>query len=737
MRHVRLHLAYLASTRHNQADLEPGRHRSQSMNMRLSVSIQASSRMQRLLNSGWVFWFWVTCTGVAIASAIVSSPRQYRETVNLTDPGFHDPDAMRRSLAGLGLTPSFIAWVQFAELILAFVVSITVGYFLLQHRPRTWFVYLLSLSFAVSGASVYPPSIDHLIPDRPGWAFIIRIFTIFSIGFFFMFAFFFPDGHYVPRWTIVPILYNVIGMVLVGFFNHDLPTTKWWNVVNAAASLLFVCSIVYSTIYRYRHVSNSDQQRQTKWVVFGIMIALPGFFLGDSLMRNIGPGLVGVLCLIGFLIIIPIATNAVPITVGIAILRNRLFDIDVILNRTFVWLTLTGMVILTYVVLVIGVGNLIGAGQSWFLSIVVTGIVAVAFQPVRLRVQQFANRLLYGDRDDPYSVITRLGQKIEDSLSRDELLPAIVRTTTEALRLPYAALLLHRENTLVLAASSGVEASVTMKLPLNYQGESIGVLMVAPRQPNESFGPADRQLLEGLARQIGVAVHTLQLAEDLQRSRERLVTAREEERLRLRRDLHDGLGAQLAGLTIQASAVRALIKRDPDQAELEIQLLRDELRNAIGDIRRLVHGLRPPSLDELGLAGALRERLARFETGGVDSDQSRLTVSLNIEDDLRGLPAAVDVAIFRIVEEAVTNVVKHAEASRVAVSLRPHPESVELSIVDDGIGLPETIVSGVGMQSMRERVSELGGRFSIHADPEKGTEVLVSFPIPSNIGEIW
>ena len=400
------------------------------------------------LGSGW-------CVSVSPSlRAIVISPRQFHETVNLTDSGLQDPDAMRRSLAGLGLTPTFIAWVQAAELVLAFVVSITVAYFLLQHRPRTWFVYLLSLSFAVSGATVYPPSINDLLPDRPVWAIIIRTITIFSIGFFFMFAFFFPDGHYVPRWTIVPILYNVVGMVLVGVFNHDLPNTTWWNAVNAVASLLFVGSILYSTIYRYRHVSNSEQQRQTKWVVLGILIALPGFFMGDSLMRNIGPGTIGVLCLIGFLTIMPIATSAADYRWHCRSaqppVRYRL-----ILNRTFVWLTMTGMVILTYVVLVIGVGSLIGADQSWFLSIVVTGIVAVAFQPVRLRVQGMANQMLYGERDDPYSVMTRLGQKIENSLSRDDLLPAIVRTTAEALRLPYAALMLHRENTLVLAASSG------------------------------------------------------------------------------------------------------------------------------------------------------------------------------------------------------------------------------------------------------------------------------------------
>ena len=694
----------------------------------------SSGRLQTWLNSWWAVAFWGACVGLAIASSIVISPRQFDEAVHLTDPSLSDPEAMRRSLAGLRLTPAIIAWAQLAAVALNFLVTVTVAILLLHRRPRSGYVYLIALSFGVSGASVYPPSIHHLLPDQSGWALVIRLLTVFSVGFFFVFAFFFPDGRIVPRWAIVPILYSTIGMIQVGFV-RDLPDSTWWNVVNAALSLLFVGSIVYSTIYRYRRVSNHEQQRQTKWVVFGILIALPGFFLGDAMMRNIGPGLVGVLCLIGFLTVVPIATNVLPVTIGIAMLRSRLFDIDLILNRTFVWLTMTAMVVLTYVTFVVGIGGLIGADQSWLLSIVVTGIVAVAFQPIRFHVQGMANRLLYGERDDPYSVMTRLGQKIEDSISRDDLLAAIVRTTTEALRLPYAALLVHRENNLVLAASAGIETTGTIDLPLHYQGLSIGLLRVAPRGPTESFGQVDRRLLDDLARQIGVAVHTLQLAEDLQRSRERLVTAREEERLRLRRDLHDGLGAQLAGLTIQASAVRALIKRDPDQAELEVQLLRDELRNAIGDIRRLVHGLRPPSLDELGLAGALRERLARFEIGGADSDQSLLTVSLVTPDEPGAMTAAIEVAIYRIAEEAVTNVVKHAAASRVTVSLRSQPDSIEISIVDNGAGMPATIESGVGMQSMRERVAELGGRFSIQSGPDGGTDLSAWFPTSTGAGE--
>ena len=241
-----------------------------------------SRQFRALLNSRWAVAFWVACVGLAIASSIVISPRQFDQAVNLSDPSISNPEAMRHSLAELGLTPAFIAWAQVATVVINYLVTTVIGYLLLQHRPRTWFVYLIALSFGVSGASVYPPSIHDVLPDRPGWALIIRLLTVFSVGFFFIFAFFFPDGKLVPRWAIVPVLYSTLGMIQVGF-NRDLPDTTWWNVVNTALSLLFVGAIIYSTVYRYRHVSDSEQQRQTKWVVLGILVALPGF-------RSVAPG---------------------------------------------------------------------------------------------------------------------------------------------------------------------------------------------------------------------------------------------------------------------------------------------------------------------------------------------------------------------------------------------------------------------------------------------------------------
>ena len=215
-----------------------------------------------------------------------------------------------------------------------------------------------------------------------------------------------------------------------------------------------------------------------------------------------------------------------------------------------------------------------------------------------------------------------------------------------------------------VAASVGKPVEKPLRLPLTYQGEPVGELLLGPRGPDETFGPADKRLLEGLARQAGVAAYAARLTTDLQRSRERLVSAREEERRRLRRDLHDGLGAQLAGLNVQAGTLRRLIGRDPAAADELVVELREELRVAIADIRRLVYDLRPPALDDLGLVTALRQLAERYGAKG-----EQLRVSVEAPEDLPHLPAAVEVAIYRVAQEALTNVVRHARAKSCLVRL--------------------------------------------------------------------
>jgi signal transduction histidine kinase len=260
-------------------------------------------------------------------------------------------------------------------------------------------------------------------------------------------------------------------------------------------------------------------------------------------------------------------------------------------------------------------------------------------------------------------------------------------------------------------------------LPLVYQREEIGRLVLSPRAPGEEFSSADRSLLEDLARQAEVAVHAVRLTIDLQNSRERLVATREEERRRLRRDLHDGLGAQLAGLNVQAGTLRRLIPHDPAAADELVVELREELRGAIADIRRLVYDLRPPALDDLGLAEALRRLAERYGSNG-----EQLHVLVETSEDLPNLPAAVEVAVYRITQEALTNVARHARARRCVVRLVVN-EDVALEIVDDGVGILAERGAGVGLSSMRERASELGSSCVVESTPEGGTRVLVRLPL--------
>jgi signal transduction histidine kinase len=299
------------------------------------------------------------------------------------------------------------------------------------------------------------------------------------------------------------------------------------------------------------------------------------------------------------------------------------------------------------------------------------------------------------------------------------VLPAIVTTVREALRLPYAALRLSDD---APSVASGEPVPATEELPLLHSGTPVGTLVLGVRPGENGFSPADRRLLADLARQAGVAVSTVRLTADLQRSRERLVTAREEERRRLRRDLHDGLGAQLAGLTVQAGVLRSLIDRDPAAAEALAGEVRRELRTAIGDIRRLVHDLRPPALDELGLVGAL-QRLA----GHIGADGTALQAEVRA-DDLPPLPAAVEVAAYRIVQEALTNVVRHARAHRCTVEVAVASAELVVTVSDDGSGLPADRVAGVGLASMRERAAETGGTCEVTAGPAGGTRLVARLP---------
>jgi signal transduction histidine kinase len=342
---------------------------------------------------------------------------------------------------------------------------------------------------------------------------------------------------------------------------------------------------------------------------------------------------------------------------------------------------------------------------------------------------------MFGERDDPYAVLSRLGRRLEETLAPDSVLPSIAETIREALKLPYAAIMLAERNGLSYLAASGTVTDGAIHVPLVYQQEPVGELILAPRAPGETFSAGDRRLLEDLARQVGVAAHNVRLAAetmrlnaDLQRSRERLVTAREEERRRLRRELHDGLAPTLAALNLQAGQIKGLLRADPQGAESLADAWRADMRATIASVRRLAYELRPPVLDELGLVAAIEERARR--AGGL------LRVTVDAPAALGALPAAVEVAAFRIAQEALTNVEPHANAHTCIIKLwvadgSDSQAALTIEVSDDGVGLPPAARhrSGVGIVSMRERAEELGGTCLVESRPGGGTRVWACLPL--------
>ncbi len=345
---------------------------------------------------------------------------------------------------------------------------------------------------------------------------------------------------------------------------------------------------------------------------------------------------------------------------------------------------------------------------------------------------------MFGERDDPYQVLLRLGQRLETTLAPDKVLPTIVETVAQALKLPAVAIAWKpggetAAKSLIAASYGDIQDSDRcLHIPLVYQQEAVGELVLAPRSPGESLDAADQRLVYDLARQVSLAVHAVRLTADLhrltldlQRSRERLVLAREEERRRLRRDLHDGLGPRLASLTLKLETARNRLAPDP-LADLLLSDLITRTQEAVADVRRLVNALRPPALDALGLLPALHEQILQYSDLGDHAPH----ISLEAPTDLPPLPAAIEVALFRIAQEALTNVVRHAQASRCVVSLAlcEREQMLALEITDNGRGLPPIRSTGVGLASMRERAEELGGTCEIESLPAGGACVRVRLP---------
>lgn len=425
----------------------------------------------------------------------------------------------------------------------------------------------------------------------------------------------------------------------------------------------------------------------------------------------------------------------VPLFTGVAILRHRLYDVDVVINRALLYGALTAAVAGLYVTLVAVFGALfrVGSGGNLAVSLVATGLVAVLFQPLRARLQRGVDRLMYGERRDPYEALSGLGRRLETSISPETVLPTIVETVARAMGIPHAEIRLRKGGRFETAASHGFPAGEPTVVPLSHGDEVLGRLVLSPPSPDEPFSAEDHRLLRDLSRQAGAAVHAVRLTADLRRSRERLISTREEERRRLRRDLHDGLGPTLAGLTFGLEAARRMVEKKPENAARLLADLEERTREAVVDVRRLVYGLRPPALDDLGLVPAVRQLVESYGPTGPASpgEGDGPAFSVDAPEELPDLPAATEVAAYRIAQEALTNVAKHAGARSCRVRLSAEDGALLLEVSDNGVGLPEGDAdrTGVGLASMRERAEELEGTCRILPNRPHGTRVLAKLPL--------
>ena len=422
--------------------------------------------------------------------------------------------------------------------------------------------------------------------------------------------------------------------------------------------------------------------------------------------------------------LVALAVNVASVAaLGVGIVRHGLFDIELVLSRAVVYAGLTAVALGSYfaAAAVVGARSAAGAGPA-----LVAAAVALAMASARARLQRAVDRLLYGDRRDPLAALTRLGDRLGGALDTDDVLPAIVQSVRAGLRLPYAEVRLSGDD--APAYSSGAAPGLTASLPLVHAGDGVGTLVVGLRAGERALAPADARVLAAFAAQAGVAAHVVRVTRELRRSRERVVTSREEERRRIRRDLHDGLGPALAGISLSLeTATRDVARHGGSTARLDE--LRAETAACVDEVRRIVADLRPPSLDEAGLAGALRRQgeLLTSRSGG------RLQVSVRTAPELPALPPAVEVAAYRIASEAMTNTARHAGATTCAVCLEVDG-TLHVSVHDDGSGVPPQR-TGTGLTSMRERAEELGGRCTVTFSPGRGTRVEAELPVPREVAQ--
>ncbi|TQN42346.1 histidine kinase [Blastococcus colisei] len=476
-------------------------------------------------------------------------------------------------------------------------------------------------------------------------------------------------------------------------------------------ALLGVAVPAAAVVARYRRVRDEDRRRM-RWLLWAAVVDL--LVMLSTLLLPGEPSTAA--------LSVAVALTGTAVTLGI--LRPRAVDIDRLLGGTVVYGVLgVGVVVLDLAVLAAAgalLGDRFGERDATLLTLL---LVAGAYVPLRAPLWRLVRRWVLGERDDPYRVVSGLAARLERSDGVDEQLMAIAGAVAEAFRSPYVGVEVEHVGGERLVAEHGRRPAAVQSLPIAYRGEEVGRLLLPGDGVRAHLVTRDEGLLADVVRQAAAAARAGSLAAQLQQSREELVAAREEERRRLRRDLHDGLGPSLGAVVLRIDTARNLTAAGrAEDADRVLRQARDDVAAALADVRRLVHDLRPPALDDLGLTGAVRQQADRLLGPGTE-----VTVEADATAD--DLPAAVEVAAYRIASEALANVARHARASTCRVELvRGVDRSLVVTVTDDGVGIAEGAPAGVGLVSLRERAAELGGRCMVVCPPDGGTVVRAVLP---------
>jgi len=643
--------------------------------------------------------------------------------------------------------------------VVAFSVYALVGALIVSREPRNvigglllYGAFTTALSFAggevltwlVSRGSAGALAQTMGLVSASGW--LIGIFPVV-----FLLPLLFPDGRLPsPRWR--PFLWFIVGSIAVLFVSLVLgnqvltgsndaakvPNPLYINALGGFKIPDLVFAVIYfgsfatsviSLFLRFRGSSGIERQ-QFKWVAFGFLAAFVAAVLGDLIDD---PTLNSIVSGGGFL--------AFPVSIGIAVLRFHLYDLDVVVRKAVLYAALAVFATLVYLAVVIGVGTWLGRDSS-FLTMVAAVVVALTFQLVRTRLTRFADRLVYGKRATPYEVLSEFSERVGGAYADEDVLPRMVRVLGEGVGAERADVWLVVDGQLRDVATwpsgTGVRESIPLDdgsllsiaetgrgFPVEQAGELLGVLAV--RKPSsDPLSVADEKLVSDLAAQAGLVLRNVRLSEalrarldDLRAAQKRLVSAQDEERRKLERNIHDGAQQQLVALAVKARLARTLTERDPAKAGEMLVQIEAETHDALEDLRDLARGIYPPLLADKGLEAAL------------ESQARKATVPVRVDADGVGrFPQEMEAAVYFSALEVLQNTAKYAEATAATVTIRRTDHRLTFSVADDGKGFdPASNVYGTGLQGIADRLGALEGELTVESLPGRGTVVSGRLPL--------